>query len=281
VIGFFLWYAIPMGASLWFSFTDFDLTSGQTPQYIGLDNWKKLFNDPDVVDSAVVTLKYGLLSLPLAILVPMAFAYLLTAKNLWGRSFFRTMFYMPSVIPFVSAVLLFGGILNGQTGWINRGLRTVGVQGPEWLNSQTWIYPSLVLIGLWGVGNAMLIFIAGMNSVPRDMFDAAKADGANSFQIFRNITLPILSPITFYNIVIALIGLFQYFLVPFVLKNGSGDPNGATLFYSLYFYKVAFLLSDMGYGATLAWMLFLVGLAITAILFWTAKYWVHYEFAED
>ena len=281
MIGFLLWYAIPMGASLWFSFTNFDLTSGQTPQFIGLENWQKLFNDPDVISSALVTLKYGLLALPLAILVPMAFAYLLTAKNLWGRSFFRTMFYMPSVIPFVSAVLLFGGVLNGQTGWINRGLAVVGVNGPEWLNSSTWIYPSLALIGLWGVGNAIIIFIAGMNSVPRDLFDAAKSDGGSSWQIFRNVTLPIISPITFYNIVIALIGLFQYFLVPFVLKNGSGDPNGATLFYSLYFYRVAFLLSDMGYGATLAWTLFVVGLAVTAILFWTAKYWVHYEFAED
>lgn len=269
-----------MGASLWFSVTDFDLTSGQPPRFIGFGNWAKLFNDPDVIHSALVTLKFGLLSLPLAILVPLGFAYLLTAKNLWGRSFFRTMFYMPSIIPFVSAVLLFGGVLNSQTGWINRGLGVIGIDGPEWLGSTTWIYPALALIGLWGVGNAMIIFIAGMNSVPRDLFDAAKADGGSSWQIFRNVTLPIISPVTFYNVVIALIGLFQYFLVPFVLKNASGDPSGSTLFYSLYFFRVGFRLNDMGYAATLAWMLFAVGVVVTGILFWSAKYWVHYEFSE-
>ncbi len=126
----------------------------------------------------------------------------------------------------------------------------------------------------------MIIFITGMNSVPRDLFDAAKADGGSSWQIFRNVTLPIISPVTFYNVVIALIGLFQYFLVPFVLKNASGDPSGSTLFYSLYFFRVGFRLNDMGYAATLAWMLFAVGLVVTGILFWSAKYWVHYEFSE-
>lgn len=281
IVGFVLFYAAPMAASLWFSFTDFSLTSPDPIAFVGGDNWARLFTDQEVADSALVTLKFGLLSLPLTILVPLGFAWLLTAKNLWGRSMFRTLFYMPSVIPFVAAVLVFQGMLNSQTGWANRALGAVGVDGPNWLNSEAWIYPTLTLIALWGVGNAMIIFIAGFNSVPKDLYDAGEVDGASSWQQFRHITVPMISPVLFYNVVVALIGLFQYFLVPFVLKNGSGDPGGATFFYSMYFYRMLFRLQNMGYAATLAWLLFLVGLVVTGALFWSAKYWVHYEFGDQ
>ncbi len=281
VLGFLLFYAIPMAASLWFSFTDFSLTSPDPPSHVGVDNWRRLTTDPLVASSAWVTVKFGLLSLPLVILVPLGFAWLLTSKHLWGRSVFRTLFYLPSIIPFVAAVLLFEGILNSQTGWANRALSAVGVTGPNWLNSEVWIYPTLTLIALWGIGNAMIIFIAGMNSVPTDLYDAARVDGASSFAMFRHITIPMISPVLFYNIVIALIGLFQYFLVPFVLKNGSGDPNGQTLFYSIYFFRMLFRLQDMGYAATLAWTMFVAGLVITGVLFWSARWWVHYEFGEQ
>ncbi|MEE8603130.1 carbohydrate ABC transporter permease [Euzebya tangerina] len=280
VIGFFVLYALPMAASLWFSFTDFNLTSAEPTSFVGLDNWRRLFGDPEVINSAWVTVKFGVLSLPFTILVPLGFAYLLTSKNLWGRSFFRTLFYLPSVIPFVAAVLVFNGMLNSQTGWANRALGAVGIPGPNWLNSEVWIYPTLTLIALWGVGNAMIIFIAGMNSVPEDLYDAAAVDGAGSLAMFRHVTIPLISPVLFYNIVVALIGLFQYFLVPFVLKNGSGDPNGSTFFYSMYFYRTLFRLQNMGYAATLAWMLFIAGVVVTGVLFWSAKYWVHYEFGE-
>ncbi len=269
-----------MLASLWFSFTDFSLTSPEPAEFVGLRNWERLLGDPEVIDSALVTVKFGVLSLPLTIAVPLGFAYLLTAKQLWGRSIFRTLFYLPSVIPFVAAVLVFNGVLNSQTGWANRALGAIGVPGPNWLNSEVWIYPTLTLIALWGVGNAMIIFIAGINSVPTDLYDAADVDGASSWQAFRHVTLPMISPVLFYNVVVALIGLFQYFLVPFVLKNGSGDPGGATFFYSMYFFRTLFRLQDMGYAATLAWMLFLAGVVVTGLLFWSARYWVHYEFGE-
>lgn len=281
ILGFVLWYALPMAASLWFSFTDFNLVSGEPMQFIGLENWRKLASDPLVRSSAWVTVKFAVLFLPLSVLFPLLLAYLLTAKHLWGKSFYRTMFYLPSIVPFVAAVLLFSGMFNGQTGWVNRFLGTVALPQPDWLNSTLWIYPTLALIGLWGVGNAMIIFIAGMNSVPHDLYDAARVDGASNLQTFRHVTLPILSPVTFYNVVIALIGLFQYFLVPFVLKNGSGEPAGQTLFYSLYFFRVLFRLQDMGYAAAIAWGLFFAGVVITGALFWSAKYWVHYEYTES
>jgi multiple sugar transport system permease protein len=281
VIGFFLWYAIPMGASLYFSFTDFDLVSAEPVQLIGLDNWQKLLVDPEVRNSALVTLKFGAFALPFAIIVPMGLAYLLVSKNLRWRQGFRTLFFMPSIIPFVAAVLIFGGVMNGQIGWVNKILGLVGIDGPEWFLDRTWIYPSLVFIGLWGVGNAMIIFIASMNSVPATLYDAAKIDGASEWQSFRHITIPVISPIIFYNLVIALIGLFNYFLVPFVLNNGSGAPGGATNFYALNFFKVGFQFFDMGYAATLAWALFIAAVAITGLLFWSAKFWVHYEYSGD
>jgi multiple sugar transport system permease protein len=278
VIGFFLWYAIPMVASLWFSFTDFDLVGTEPTQFVGLDNWQKLFTDPDVRQSAGVTFRYGLIALPIAIVFPMTIAYLLVTKGLRGKEGFRALFYMPSIIPFVAAVLIFGGIMNDQIGWVNKALATVGIDGPNWFLDETWVYPSLVFIGLWGVGNAMIIFIAAMNGVPSSLYDAARIDGAGEWQSFRHVTLPFITPIIFYNIVIALIGIFNYFLVPFVLNNGSGDPNGATQFYALYFFRVGFQFFNMGYAATLAWALFIVAVVITGFLFWSAKYWVHYEF---
>ncbi|HEX9644269.1 MAG TPA: sugar ABC transporter permease [Acidimicrobiia bacterium] len=281
VIGFLLWYAIPMLASLWFSFTDFNLVSNEPTNFVGLANWGDAFTDPEVRSSAWVTIKFAVIALPVGLGVPLGLAYLLTARTLWARSLFRTLFYLPSIIPFVAAVLIIGGVLNGQTGWLNRFLSTFGISGPDWTNSTFWIYPSLVFIGLWGIGNLMIIYIAGINSVPGDLYDAARVDGATTFQMFRKVTLPLISPVTFYILIISLIGLFQYFLVPFVLKNGSGDPNGQTYFYNLYFYRVAFRLHEMGYASTLAWLLFIVALAVTAALFWSAKYWVHYEFTED
>ena len=278
ILGFLLWYAIPMLASLWFSFTDFNLVSNEPTEFIGLDNWAKLFSDPDVRDSVLVTVRFGLIALPVAVLFPMGLAYLLVKKNLRGRETFRALFFMPSIIPFVAAVLIFGGVMNSQIGWVNKILELVAIDGPRWFLDKTYVYPALVFIGLWGVGNAMIIFIASMNSVPSTLYDAAKIDGASEWQSFRHVTLPLISPIIFYNLVIALIGLFNYFVVPFVLYNGSGDPGGATNFYALYFFRVGFQFFNMGYAAPLAWALFVAAIAITGLLFWSAKYWVHYEY---
>ena len=278
IVGFFLWYAIPMAASLWFSFTDFNLVSDEPTQFVGLENWQRLIQDPEVHNSALVTLKYGLLALPVGLLLPMGVAYLLVTKSLRARESFRALFFLPSIIPFVAAVLIFGGMLNPQTGWVNRFLSMFGIQGPNWLLDTFWVYPSLVFIGIWGIGNAMLIFIASMNSVSSSLYDAAKIDGASEWQAFRHVTLPTISPIIFYNLIILLIGLFNYVLVPFVLNNGSGAPAGATNFYALYFFKVGFQFFDMGYAATLAWGLFVAAMLITALVFWSAKYWVYYEY---
>jgi multiple sugar transport system permease protein len=281
IVGFFLWYAIPIVTSLWISFTDFQLVTNEPTRFVGLANWERMFNDPLVRQSVGVTLKYGLIALPLSMIFPITLAYILVSRNLRGRESFRALFFLPSIIPFVAAVLIFGGMFNPKTGWVNRILAVFGITGPDWFYDTRWVYPSLAFIGLWGVGNAMLIFIASMNSVPTSLYDAARIDGASELRTFWHITMPIISPIIFYNLILVLIGVFNYFLVPYVLNNGTGAPNGATNFYALQFFKQGFKYFDMSYAATLAWALFIVALTITGLVFWSAKYWVYYEARRD
>jgi multiple sugar transport system permease protein len=200
-------------------------------------------------------------------------------KHLKGQFIFRTLFYMPYIVPFVASVFLWGGMLNTETGWINRVLIAMGMAKenvPQWANDVNWVYPTYVIMGIWGIGNAMLIMLAGLQGVPTELYDAAKVDGANTWRTFWSITFPMISPVIFYNLTLNIIGLFQYFLVPLVVNNGTGRPGGATMFYNLYLYKTFFTYQDMSYGSTLAWFLFIIILIITVTLFATAKYWVYY-----
>jgi len=171
--------------------------------------------------------------------------------------------------------------MNTQAGWFNRALAVFGITGPDWFNSQVWIYPALVMIGMWGVGDMMLMTLATMQGVPTELYEAAQVDGAGPLAKFRHITLPMITPVIFYNLVLQSIGIVQYFLVPFVLKGPNGDPGNATWFYGMHLYKEAFAYSNMGYGATLAWILFAFVLVITIILFTTQKYWVYYAAGEE
>ena len=147
---------------------------------------------------------------------------------------------------------------------------------PNWVNDTAWVYPALVILGIWGVGNAMLIFLASLQGVPTELYDASKIDGAGWWATMCNVTLPLISPVIFYNLTLAIVGLFQYFTVPLVLNQGTGAPGGATMFYNLYLYKSFFTYQNMAYGATLAWLLFAIILAVTLVMFGTQKYWVYY-----
>jgi multiple sugar transport system permease protein len=196
-----------------------------------------------------------------------------------GKMAFRSLFYMPFIVPFVAAVFLWGGMLNPETGWINRALMGLGMAKenvPLWANDMNWVYPTYVIMGIWGIGNTMLIFLAGLQGVPTELYDASMMDGANPWQQFWNVTFPMISPVVFYNLVLGIVGLFQYFLVPLVVNLGTGAPGGSTMFYNLYLYKTFFSFHNMGYGSTLAWGLFGVILIVTVALFATSKYWVYY-----
>ncbi len=280
IIGMVAFTALPIIASLIFSFTNFQLTRPEEISFIGLRNYQRLFTDPLVRVSLAVTFKFAAVTLPVAIILPVALAALLNSPYLAGRRLFRTLFYMPYVVPLVSAIYIWQGVLNSETGWINRLLGTVGINGPDWLNSLTWIYPALVIIGLWGVGNAFLITLASMQAVPTAYYEAARVDGASGLQRFWHITIPMISPVIFFNLVLAVIGLLRYFEVPFILSGGTGRPGDATMFFNIHFFKTSFQFFDMGYGATLAWLLFLITMAITLVLFATARYWVYYAGGE-
>lgn len=281
LFGFVCLTLVPMAASLVFSLTNFDLTQPGEVRFIGLENYARLLNDPTLGVALGATLRFALFALPLAIGLPVLLAALLNSKYLVGRRFFRTLFYMPYIVPVVSAVYIWGGVLNTETGWLNRILTLFGIAGPNWVFSVDWIYPALAIIGLWGVGNAMLITLAGMQGVPTELYEAARVDGATPLHLFRFVTLPLISPVIFYNLVLSVIGLFRYFEVPWILKEGTGDPGNATLFMNVYFYKTTFTFQNMGYGATLAWLLFALAFAVTVILFITSRWWVYYAAGEQ
>jgi ABC-type sugar transport system permease subunit len=280
LLGLLLFYIGPMLATLAMSFTDYHYidNTGKGTHFIGLANWSRLFNDSMITHSVIVTLKFALLFVPVSVFLPLALAYLLTARGLWARGFFRAAFFLPAIVPAVSALFVWRGFLNADDGWLNRALGAVGITGPDWIGDKSWVLPGYALIATWGIGNTILIFISALRGVPRELYEAATIDGARSWGLFRHVTLPLISPITFYNVVLTLVGLSQYFIVPFVLTNGTGDPDGSAMFYSLYFFRQTFVFYDAGYGSALAWLMFVVIMAVSGLLFWSQRFWVHYEY---
>lgn len=276
IIGFILLTAIPMIATLAFTFTNVRLLQEEPLRFVGLENYQEMLSDPKTWDALRVTFQYAAFSLPIFLLLPFALAMLLNSKSLRGSRYFQALFFMPFVIPFVAALFAWAGMLNPQTGWINGLLEAVGIAGLDWLDDPNWIFPSLVMIGLWGIGSAIIINLAGLQNVPTELYDAARVDGAGWWGQLRNVTLPLMSPVIFYSITLGVIGVMQYFLVPLVLNSGDGRPGGMTFFFNVHIYKTFFTFQDMSAGATLSWFLFVIILAITLVLFWSARYWVYY-----
>ena len=287
IIGFFLFYVFPMIASFIFSLYDFNPAVPDQAKFIGFDNWvRALTTDPEVPLSFIRTIKFAMISLPIGLGFALYLAILLNSKNVIGKSLFRTLFYMPSMIPIVATVLIWNGVLNEQTGWINvfiealTGIDATGTGGIRWLAEPGLVYYAYTMFGLWGVGGAMVIFIASLQGVPTELYEAAEIDGANWFHRLWKITIPLITPVIFYQLVLGVIGSLQYFLAPFVLNDGTGFPEGTTRFYMVYFYKQSFAFFNMGYGASLAWLMFIVALILTIVLFGTARYWVYYASEE-
>ena len=277
ILGFLAFTAFPIIASLVLVFTNLSLSTDQPLKVVGFQNIQNMLADKAVWDALLVTFKFAAFNLPIAIVVPFVVALVLNSKYLIGSSFFRTFFFMPYVIPFVSGVLAWQGMLNLETGWVNVVLRLLGVQNPpDWLGDPTTIYPSLAFIGLWGIGAGVIVNLAGLRGVPTELYDAAHIDGAGWWASLRNVTLPLMSPVIFYSLILGIVDVLQYFLVPLVLYNGSGEPGGSTLFFNLVLYKHAFAYQNFSYAATLAWLLFLITLGITLVVFRTARYWVYY-----
>ena len=276
LIGFVLFFAGPMLASLGASFTDLVLVRPEATHFVGLENWSRLIGDPLVRKSLLVTGNFLLIAVPISLALPLLMAVLLNSVHLVAKSFFRALFFLPVLIPGVAAAVIWQGVLNIQTGWVDLALRGVGLPGPDWLSQPQWVIPALSLISTWSVGNYMVIMLAGLQNVPSELYDAAKVDGANAFYRFFKISIPMISPVIFYNLVLATIAAFQYFLTAYVIYQNTAGPNNAALFYMMNLYKEGFVYYHMGYASALAWGLFIVGLAITIGLFASARRWVYY-----
>jgi multiple sugar transport system permease protein len=276
-IGFTFFTAIPIVVSLIFSFTNYDPTMPQNLKFTGLENYAFVWTDPNAIKAIQVTLIYVLYSVPLAIIFPLAAALLVNAKYLFGKNIVRALFYMPSMIPVVVSVMIWQGVFNTNSGWLNMVIRQIfNVAGPDWLNSESLVIPVIVVMGIWGIGGPMITMLAGLQNVPTELYESATIDGANGIQKFLNITVPMISPIIFYNLILAVIGAFQVMVPGYILGNGRGDPNGATMFYNLYLYMSGWTFHNMGYAATLAWLMFVVVLILTLLLFWGQNKWVYY-----
>ena len=277
IVGFLAFTLIPMIATLAFTFTNINLAQEIPLRFVGLRNYENLIGDRQTWEALGVTFKFALVALPVAVLLPFAVALLLNSRNLRGASAFRVLFFLPYVVPFVAGILIWQGILGTDSGWLNVLLRAIGIEDPPaWLEDPGWIYPGLVIMGVWGIGGGMIVYLAGLKAIPTDLYDAARIDGAGPWATLRLITVPMMSPVIFYTLVLAIVEVLQYFLVPLVLNNGNGQPAGSTFFFNIYVYKNFFSFQNMSYGATLAWLLFGITLLITLILFRTSRRWVYY-----
>jgi ABC-type sugar transport system permease subunit len=277
LIGFVVFTLAPMIASLAFTFSNISLEQQAPLRFVGLENWTKMLGDAQTWASLGVTFRFAALQLPIIIILPLMLALALNAKALKGPGVFRVLFFMPYVIPFVSGVLIWQGMLNLETGWINGFLRFTGIQNPpNWLNDTAFVYPALVFIGIWAVGAGIIVNLAGLRGIPSELYDAARIDGAGWWASLRHVTLPMMSPVIFYTLVLGIVEVLQYFLVPLVINNGTGEPGGQTFFFNLYLYKTFFTYQNMAYGATLAWLLFIVTLVISLVVFRSSRRWVYY-----
>ncbi len=276
VFGFY-----PILASFYFSLCRYNVV--RPPRFVGLENYRLLFlDDPLFWKSLWNTFYLTGIGLPLQLAFALAAALLLNA-NVRGQSVFRTLFYLPSVVPAVATALLWVWILNPEYGLLNVALGWIGVRGPGWLADPAWAKPALILTGVWGIGNTMLIFLAGLQQVPVSLYEAAIVDGAGPWQRFRHVTIPIMSPVIFFNLVMGIIGSFQYFTHVYIMTagvqgggQGIGGPEGSTMVYPLYLYQNAFLFFRMGYASAMAWILFVIVALILVLVFRTSG-WVHYE----
>jgi multiple sugar transport system permease protein len=271
--GFFAFALWPFLQSIYLSFTRYNIVT--EPKWVGTANYKMLLTSDELFwKSAWVTVKYAMISVPIGVVVGVGLALLLNS-NVKGIAVFRTIFYLPSIVPTVATSVLFIWLLNPSVGLINRILGLVGITGPAWLNTAPWAFYSLVMMALWGVGGSMIIYLAGLKDIPLHLYEAATLDGANAFQKLRRITLPLMTPVIFFNVIMGIIGAFQTFTQAYVITP-NGGPQDSTYFYSLYLYNRAWKYLDMGYASAMAWMLFLVIVILTTVVFRTQKRWVHY-----
>ena len=270
IIGFLVFTAYPLLSSLYYSFTEYNVIS--PPTFVGLDNYKQLlFHDNLFYKVLWNTLYLVIFGMALTTIVAIFIAALLNNKKIKGMSFFRVVFFLPTLVPLVILAILWIWVLQPDNGILNTVLGFFGISGPGWFASPTWAKPAFILMMIWGSGRMIIIYLAGMQGISESLYEASVIDGAGPFQKFFHITLPMLKPVILFNVITGVIGVLQQFAEAFIITNGG--PNGSTTFYALYLYQNAFLYSKMGYASAMGWILFVIALAIMMTLFKLTKRW--------
>lgn len=273
ILGFFLWQLGPILATLGLSFSEWNVVG--SPDWVGLDNYTRIFTRDPLFGKAIsVTFLYTALSVPASIAFAFFLAVLLDQKVRF-LPVFRTLFYLPSIVPFIASSYLWLWLFNPDFGLLNAILRPIGLGGGKWIFASSSVLPSLALMSLWGVGGTMLIFLAALQGVPKQLYEAVEVDGGSAWQKMRHVTIPIMTPVIFFNLVLAVINTLQTFTQPYVMTQGG--PNNASLFYVLYLYRKAFAQLNMGYASALAIILLAIIAVLTYIIFRTSSLWVFYE----
>jgi multiple sugar transport system permease protein len=265
---------VPMVTSLYLSFTDYRL--GDSPRFTGLENYRRMFGDPDFLAAAGVTAKYVFISVPLQLAFALAIAVLLN-QGVRGLALYRSVYYLPSLLGGSVAVAVLWRQLFSSTGLVPELAGKLGIQMGSWISEPAHALDTLIILHVWTFGSPMIIFLAGLRQIPEELVEAAKVDGAGAWRRFTSVILPLLSPVVFFNLILQLIGSFQAFTQAYIISAGTGGPSNSTLFYTLYLFVTGFKNFEMGYASALAWILFVVIGMLTAINFVAARYWVHYE----
>ena len=283
LVGFLAFYLYPAIASLYYSFTDFRIL--EAPRWVGLDNFEKIAADPLFWKSLANTLYLAVIGLPLSILSALAIALLLNIRGILGIGIFRTIFYLPVVVPTVATAVLWIWLLNPQYGLVNQALGAIGIPEPKWFFDPDWTKPGIILMTIWGVGDVVIIYLGALQGVSRDLYEAAEVDGAGPWARIRNITIPMISPAILFNLITGAIGIFQYFTQAYVISEGTtsrgsgaiGGIQNSLLFYGLHLYNNAFRYFRLGYASALAWILLLIILGFTLLMLWASRRRVYYE----
>lgn len=272
VIGFLVFLAYPVVVSFIYSFCEYSVLA--KPVWIGLGNFRDLMDDDVFWISLWNTFRFAAFALPLGLLFSLGLAALLHISVI-GRATFRSIFFLPSLVPVVANAIVWMWMFNGEYGLVNAGLRLFGQQGPNWLGDPFWSMPALIFMGFWGVGGSIIIFLAAFQEVPVEMYEAAELDGAGNLRKFWSVTVPLISPVIFFQLITGIIGVLQVFAVPYIMT--AGGPMRRTLFYSMYLYDNAFRYLRMGYACAMAWILFLIILVLTLVATRISARYVHYQ----
>lgn len=277
IVGFAFLFGYPIAASAYYSFTDFNLF--QSPEWVGMANYVQMFNDGVFWKSLANTAILTVFGVPLAIGIALAGAHLLNSP-VRGQPLYRALVYLPSIVPVVVGGYLWRWMLNAEYGFINFFLSWFGIEGPAWLQNPDFTKPSIIFLSLWTVGGTMIIYLAALQEVPKELYEAAELDGAGIWRRFTNVTWPTVSPVTLFQVIVSIIGFLQIFAQPYImaqerLNQASSGPGQSMLSYAMYLYQNAFVFLKMGYASAMAWTLFIVTLVVSLVVLATSKKWVH------